>query len=260
MATELLKYITEITDEIKNIHGYEHGEQFYNVAKNIIDKNLLDMNEYQILIEAAHSLIDSDYKDKLIFNLQKKIKEQDVRILNLEKDNKILKEDNKILKEDNVKKDDKLNKLEKDIKVLLDNKEQFDALVKLHECNALVNTEFKRLYRIKFNKNKRDNNVPNIGDFIRDPPDPDDPSDTDDYNFWVDFNKKYPNSDNINFREIYKKISDDRSINGAHVNVNKLSKKEFDDLIKLVYPEEYDSNRKIYEEYRNWLFLFPADK
>lgn len=251
MTTELLRQITEISKEIKNIHGDEYGEQYCNVAINLLNKNPSNINEYQILIEAAHSLIDSDYKDKLIFNLQKKVKEQDIRILNLEKDNKILKEDNE-------KKDIKINKLEKEIKVLIDDKQQFDALVKLHECNALVNKEFKRLYRIKFNKKRYDNNVPNIGDFIMNPPDPNEPLEVDDYNFWIEFNSKYPNSDNINFRTIYQKIANDRSDYGAHVNVNKLSKKEFDNLIETVYPIEYNLNKKIYEEYRDWLFMFPV--
>ena len=73
MTEVLLKQITEITNEIKNIHGDEYGEQYCNVAINLISKNLTNINEYQILIEAAYSLIDSDYKDKLIFNLQKKL-------------------------------------------------------------------------------------------------------------------------------------------------------------------------------------------
>jgi hypothetical protein len=250
MTTELLRQITEISKEIKNIHGDDYGEQYCNVAINLLNKNQSNINEYQILIEAAHSLIDSDYKDKLIFNLQKKVKEQDIRILNLEKDNKIL-------KEDNAKKDIKINKLEKEIKVLKDDKEQFDALVKLNECNALVNKEFKRLYKIKFNKKRYDNNVPNIGDFIMNPPDPNEPLEVDDYNFWIEFNNKYPNSDNIDFRTIYQKIANDRSDYGAHVNVNKLSKKEFDNLIEIVYPNEYNLNKKTYEEYRDRLFMFP---
>ena len=113
MTEVLLKQITEITNEIKNIHGDEYGEQYCNVAINLISKNPSNINEYQILIEAAHSLIDSDYKDKLIFNLQKKIKEQESRILNLEKDNKTLKDETKMLKEDIIKKDIRIDKLTK---------------------------------------------------------------------------------------------------------------------------------------------------
>ena len=248
MTEILLKQITQITDEIKNIHGDDYGEQYCNVAINLISKNPSNINEYQILIEAAHSLIDSDYKDKLIFNLQKKIKEQDSRILNLEKETKDLKQDNVVLKNNNDKLTKKINKLE-------DDKQKFDALVKLHECNALVNKEFKKLYRIKFNKNKYDNNIPNIGDFINDPPTEDD---EDNYKFWKEFNNKYPQSDDANFRLIYQKIANDRADSGAHVNVRKLNKTDFDKLIELVYPEEYNTNKQLYNEYRDWLFMFPA--
>ena len=248
MTEILLKQITQITDEIKNIHGDDYGEQYCNVAINLISKNPSNINEYQILIEAAHSLIDSDYKDKLIFNLQKKIKEQDSRILNIEKETKDLKQDNVVLKNNNDKLTKKINKLE-------DDKQKFDALVKLHECNALVNKEFKKLYRIKFNKNKYDNNIPNIGDFINDPPTEDD---EDNYKFWKEFNNKYPQSDDANFRLIYQKIANDRADSGAHVNVRKLNKTDFDKLIELVYPEEYNTNKQLYNEYRDWLFMFPA--
>ena len=48
---------------------------------NINTENQPNINEYQILIESAYSLIDSDYKDKLINNLHKKTKEQEGRIL-----------------------------------------------------------------------------------------------------------------------------------------------------------------------------------
>ena len=187
MTEILLKQITQITDEIKNIHGDDYGEQYCNVAINLISKNQSNINEYQILIEAAYSLIDSDYKNKLILNLQKRLKEQDGRITFLEKENKELKENNKIIKDKVIKLENNNDKLIKQINILEQNKQKFDALVKLHECNALVNKEFKQLYRIKFNKSKYDNNIPNIGDFIRDPPTKDD---EEQYIFWKEFNVK----------------------------------------------------------------------
>ena len=254
MTEVLLKQITEITNEIKNIHGDDYGEQYCNVAINLISKNHSNINDYQILIEAAYSLIDSDYKDKLILNLQKRLKEQESRITHLEKDNKDLKEQNKMLKERVIKLEDNNDKLTKQITILEQNKQKFDALVKLHECNALVNKEFKKLYRIKFNKNKYDNNIPNIGDFINDPPTEDD---VDNYKFWNEFNQKYPQSDNANFRLIYQKIANDRADSGAHINVRKLNKTDFDKLVEFVYPEEYNANKELYNEYRNWLFKFP---
>jgi septal ring factor EnvC (AmiA/AmiB activator) len=128
MTEILLKQITQITDEIKNIHGDDYGEQYCNVAINLISKNPSNINEYQILIEAAHSLIDSDYKDKLIFNLQKKIKEQDSRILNLEKETKdlkqdidVLKQDIVVLKQDNVVLKNNNDKLTKQVNKLMRN-------------------------------------------------------------------------------------------------------------------------------------------
>ena len=47
---------------------------------------------------------------------------------------------------------------------------------------------------------------------------------------------------------------------GNHINctINRLTKKEFDDLIELAYPNEYNLNKKTYEEYRDWLFMFPV--
>ena len=121
MTEILLKQITQITDEIKNIHGDDYGEQYCNVAINLISKNPSNINEYQILIEAAHSLIDSDYKDKLIFNLQKKIKEQDSRILNLEKETKDLKQDIVVLKQDNIVLKNNNDKLTKQVNKLMRN-------------------------------------------------------------------------------------------------------------------------------------------
>ena len=173
--TELLRQIIEISNEIKNIYGNEYGEQYSNVAIKLLNHNPNNMNEYHILIEATYSLIDSDYKDKLIISLQKKIKEQEIRILKLEKDNEILKKDNEILKIDNKSLNNKIEILERD-------KQRFDALVKLHDCNQLVNIAFKKEYKRYFNKGKFDY-VPNIGDFINDPPEKED----DTYDFWIKF-------------------------------------------------------------------------
>ena len=93
--------VYSVCNEIKNIYGDDYGEQYSNVAIKLLNQNPNNINEYHILIEATYSLIDSDYKDKLIISLQKKIKEQELRILKLEKDNELLKKDNEILKKDN---------------------------------------------------------------------------------------------------------------------------------------------------------------
>ena len=245
MTTELLRQITEISNEIKNIYGNDYGEQYSNVAIKLLNQNPNNMNEYHILIEATHSLIDSDYKDKLIISLQKKIKEQEIRILKLEKDNEILKKDNKSL-------NNKIEILEKDNEILKKDKHRFDALVKLHDCNQLVNVAFKKEYRRGFNKGKFDY-VPNIGDFINDPPEKED----DTYDFWIEFINKYPDSDNLEFRNIYKVINEERTMCGAHYDISNMEINEFDSLMRIVFAD-YDTNKQLYENYRNWSFMFPT--
>ena len=121
MTTETLKYIAEISNELKNLHGDDYGEQFCNRVLHVINNNPAGKTDFQIIFEGVYSLIDNDYKDKLIFNLQKKIKEQDARIRTLEKEINTLKEDNKQLNEDNKQKDIKINKLEKQVNVLMRN-------------------------------------------------------------------------------------------------------------------------------------------
>ena len=237
--TELSQQIMNITDEIKYKYGNDYAEQV-NEAMNDVHNNL-NVKTTHILVDFVELVINNDYSQPQINALKKDVK-------TLQEENKVLKEEIKELKEEN-------KILKREIKELKNDKQKFDALVKLHECNALVNKEFKKIYRIKFNKNKYDNNIPNIGDFINDPPTEDD---EDNYKFWKEFNQKYPQSDNANFRLIYQKIADDRADSGAHVNVRKLNKTDFDNLIELVYPEEYNINRKLYNEYRDWLFMFPA--
>jgi hypothetical protein len=283
MNTELLRQITDISEKVKEINGGYYAEQFSNTVTNLFNKHIHDeFNEYQIIIEALHTLIESDYKDRIIEDYNKrilKLEADNKKLINkvniLEKDNIKLKEDNIKLKEDNIKlkedniklKEDniklkadninltnKVTLLEQDNQIMKNNKNKFDALVKLHECNALVNKEFKRLYKIKFNK-KKGEYIPNIGDFIIEPPTEED---GDDYIFWLDFNEKYPRSNDKNFRLIYQQINNDRTTEGAHINVSKLTENDFDKLIEFVYPLDYSVNKKLYNDYRNWLFMFPV--
>ena len=246
MSTELPQQIKNINHEVKYKYGDIYAEQVNEIINDVYRN--LNIKTTIGLVDFVGYIINDDYKQPQINALKKDVKtlqeENKVlkeRVIKLEIDNKESKEENKILK--------------KEIKELKDDKQKFDALVKLHECNALVNKEFKRLYRIKFNRTKYDNNIPNIGDFINDPPTEDD---EDNYKFWNEFNKKYPQSDNANFRIIYQKIANDRAYSGAHTNVRKLNKTDFDKLIELIYPEEYNTNKELYNEYRDWLFMFPA--
>ena len=164
MTEILLKQITQITDEIKNIHGDDYGEQYCNVAINLISKNPSNINEYQILIEAAYFLIDSDYKDKLIYNLQKRLKEQDVRILNLEKNNKVLKEENKTLKERVIKLENNNDKLTKQVNKLMHN--HYNLVL----WQAYKNVEYYIIQKITgFDNDKMETINTNLTEFINNP-------------------------------------------------------------------------------------------
>ena len=39
MTTETLKYIAEISNELKNLHGDDYGEQFCNRVLHVINNN-----------------------------------------------------------------------------------------------------------------------------------------------------------------------------------------------------------------------------
>ena len=114
MTTETLKLITEMTNMIKDVNYEDYGEQYFNTAIKLLDPKTYN-NEYNILFEAPKTVIDSyKYKDKQIMDLKNKVKNQDDRITKLEDENKELKEDNK-------QKDIKINKLEKQVNVLMRN-------------------------------------------------------------------------------------------------------------------------------------------
>jgi hypothetical protein len=157
MTTELLKQITEISNEIKNIYGNDYGEQYSNVAIKLLNQNPNNMNEYHILIEATHSLIDCDYKDKLIISLQKKIKEQEIRILKLEKDNEILN-----TKIDVLEKDNKL--LNKKIDILMRNR--YNLIL----WQAYKNVEYYIIQKVTgFDNNMMNNINTNLTEFKNNP-------------------------------------------------------------------------------------------
>lgn len=112
---------------------------------------------------------------------------------------------------------------------------------------------FKQRYMKEFKKRRYDY-IPDIGEFINNPPDSTDLE----YSFWEKFKAEFPRSDDLKFRNIYRQINNDRANNGAHVDVRFLTKNEFIDLIKFVYPNEYTTDMKSYDEYIDWIFLFPA--
>ena len=246
MTTELANQIISISNHINRLYGEEYAEK-YEYAIDNIKKNNANIDTIKIINDLFDLMMNNDSNLIHISNLKIQLDKQvtdnyakDIRISKLEKVNKKLGEDNKNLTNIN--------------NILETNKNKFDALVKLYECNALVNKEFKRLYKNKFNI-KYGEYIPNIGNFIENPPTEED---GDYYNFWMEFNNLYPGSDNKNFGKIYKQIANNKADAIAYTAVNKLTETEFDKLIEIVYQTEYNINKKIYNEYRDWLFMFPV--
>jgi hypothetical protein len=170
--------------------------------------------------------------------------ENAVLILTIEGNEKTI----KLLKEENKRLNDRISALEKELKDLKEWKTKFDALVKLNECNALVNKEFRKRYEAKLGRKTR----LNVGDYIKNEPEGKLESE-----MWAEFCNDYPGIKDENFRDLYYDISSNRASCGAHKNVSRLSKGEFDGLMKIAF-DDYEENRKLYEEYREFLYMFPA--
>ncbi len=148
---------------------------------------------------------------------------------------------------------EKILQLENDINKIKKDKNIFDALVKLNECNALINKEFKKVYKQTF-KPKRTEYIHNFWDYINDPPNE---NEKEYYDFWNNFFNLYPRSDDLQFRKIYSMICHERANNGAHCDINNLTKDEFDNAMELVF-SDYKDNKKLYCDYRDWSFSFPS--
>jgi hypothetical protein len=129
-----------------------------------------------------------------------------------------------------------------------------EAIEKLHECDVLANNEFQRLYRDEFKLNNYVY-VPSIGNFIRAPPSSS--RDPQEYKFWQQFITKYPGSDNPQFNTIYRQINNNRAPQ-SHPDISEMTREEFIKAIKIVFPEEYKRDSQLYDEYKEWLFSFPA--
>jgi hypothetical protein len=160
-----------------------------------------------------------------------------------------------LLREENKKLNDRISALEKELKEVKDELKiqtqwriRFDALVKLNECNALVNKEFRKRYEDKLGRKTR----LNVGDYIKN-----EPEGKLEGEMWAEFCNDYPGIKDENFRDLYYDISSNRAGWGAHKNVSRLSKGEFDGLMKIAF-DDYEENRKLYEEYREFLYMFPA--
>jgi hypothetical protein len=75
---------------------------------------------------------------------------------------------------------------------LKNDKKMREAVFKLYEYDELANETFKKEYKMHFNP-KRNEILPNLRDFINDPPKQGD----DEYTFWDTFVHKHPGSVNI---------------------------------------------------------------
>jgi hypothetical protein len=100
MATDILKHIDIISNEIRNNQGEDYAKQYSHIALELLNKNSHSNDEIHILIEATFCLIDDDFRCKLIDDLRKHIKQQNIKIDKLEKDFIELKNDNTQLKQE----------------------------------------------------------------------------------------------------------------------------------------------------------------
>lgn len=166
------------------------------------------------------------------------IERQDIAIEELKKDNTELKKDNAELKKKNIKMKHKVKKLvtQNDVR---------EALSKLNDCDKLANDTFKREYRQYFKLKMREV-VPNLGEFVCYPPES---NNTEEYDFWLYFCKKYPGSDNEEFRYIYRQINHDRVYYGAHFTINDIDKTTFDSLMETAFPDKYTNDKKTCDGY-----------
>jgi hypothetical protein len=139
-----------------------------------------------------------------------------------------------------------IDKLRAKIDALESRNERLDVLGYLNECGGIVNAIFKREYKKKFGRT-RGLCIPNIGDYISDPPKEED----DDYSFWDEFRVKYPGSDNEKFRALYQEIS--RDMDQEIYGLITVDKDRFDNSVKIAYAAEYDNKKQLYNDYRDWI-------
>lgn len=222
------------------------------LPQNTLLVNSDDVNkQYNENIELKAKIYELDkYKIDLL-NL---ITQREKTIDELKKENEMLKNILDELKKQNEELKEKNEDMSKKINQLINKNELFEALSKLNDCDKLANDTFKNEYRKYFKLSKYNNNVPNIGQFIDDPPNQN--TEKDEYDFWNLFCKNYPNSNNKEFREIYKKISYERIQHGAHYDINKINETEFNKLMEIALPDIYKNNKKLCDDYRIWLYQF----
>jgi hypothetical protein len=154
--SELINQITHITKEIEEIYGEDYSKQYFNASIILVGKLNNDYNEYEVVVDTLKNLVDNEYKQKQINDLQKNIKD-------LEKEVKNLKEVNK-------QKDIRLTNLEKD-NINLNKK--VNILMKNHYnlvlWQAYKNLEYYIIQKVtNYDDNKMDSINTNLNEFIKD--------------------------------------------------------------------------------------------
>ena len=263
---------TNNQDQPQNITQTENINQTEQIIPNVPNSNNIvnisipmicipeaeykSMNNEKTLLmtenDKLNKEIDTLRKDMMIYCENERLLKETIK--HNEQTIEVLREENKKLKIEVEELKKKNEEIIKKLDYLMNKNELFEALSKLNDCDKLANDAFKKEYRKYFNKNKYDNNIPNLGQFIDNAPDS--AIDKDDYDFWLFFCKKYPNSDNKDFRDIYKKISNERVQHGAHHKITDIGEIEFDKLMKIALPDVYTNNKKLCDDYRKWLYLF----
>lgn len=239
IAPVVMRHITE--EEYHNLKKENHDLQtkFLTLTNN--ERMLQETkNVVKVLTEEKDNLLDEN----------KELKKENDR---LRQENERLKQKISDLERKNFILEQKVIKLENIVDIIKKKSDKSDALIKLKSCNDIINTHFKKEYKKTF-KPKRGENIPNIGEFINDPPLKEDDEEL--FNFWNLFKKTHSGCDNMQFRKIYTYINTQRN-DLAHVDVSCMDKKEFDRLMKIVY-DDYDNNKELYVQYRNWSFTFPV--
>lgn len=249
MTTELLSHITKISNEIKLIQGDEYGEQYYNVALNLINNHPENINDYQILIEATHILIEDDYKLQIILNLKDKIKKLELEVKELKQDNQQLKQENKELKleikelkQDNQQLKQDNQQLNKKMNILMRNHNN------LILWQAYKNLEYYIIKTItKFDNSIIDNIDTNLNNFMNKP----------ENTKYIQQIKEMQLKFKINnYNSILGKLTKNR-IKEAHPNPIELDELEIAcDEMKHIYPgieELYNNYTEVYNFFTNYI-------
>lgn len=141
----------------------------------------------------------------------------------------------------------RIQTVESEIRELRTDKQKLEALVYLDGCGGLINRMFKTEYKKAFKKRRQ--YVPNIGDYIEDPP-----ADTDDdYKFWEEFKAKHPKCVDSRLRSVRNQISENRGKRVHFRGSKTVTKEKFDEALAIANLTEYENNKELYHEYRDWL-------